>query len=95
MFVFGTRVAGPRPVQPFVRIVVKFELTAADAPNNTPAVVARELTQVGVAHGMEKFQLDRVRDKVLRPAYQGLRDNASHQFELGEAFFLHRMVNRL
>jgi len=70
MFVFGTRVAGPRPLQPFLRIVVKFELTAADAPNDTPAVVVGKLAQIRVAHGMEKFQLDRVRDKVLRSARQ-------------------------
>lgn len=63
-------VAGPRPFQPFVRIMVKFELTAADAPNDAPAVVVRKLAQIGVAQGLEKFQLDRVRDKVLRPARQ-------------------------
>jgi hypothetical protein len=70
MFVFGMHVAGPRPFQPFVRIMVKFELTAADAPNDAPAVVVRKLAQIGVAQGMEKFQLDRVRDKVLRSARQ-------------------------
>ena len=70
MFVFGPRVAGPRPFHLFMCIIVKFELTAADAPNDTPAVVLRELAQIGVARGMEKFQLDRVGNKMLRSARQ-------------------------
>jgi hypothetical protein len=70
MFLFGPCVAGPRPFHSFMRIIVKFELTAADSPNDTPAVVLRELAQIGVARGMEKFQLDRVGNKMLWSARQ-------------------------
>ena len=69
-FVFGMRVAGAGALQRFVRIIVKFDLTATNAPNDTPAVVVRELAQIGVAHGLENFQLSRMRDKVLRSARQ-------------------------
>ncbi len=70
MFVPRARAAGPRPLQLFVRIMVKLDPAAADAPNDAPAVVARKLALISIAHCVEEFQLDRMRDKVLRPARQ-------------------------
>ncbi len=48
-----------------------------------------------VAHGVEKFQLSRMRDKVCWSARELLRDDASHRLELEKGIFVHRMINRL
>ena len=95
MFLFGPCVAGPRPFHSFMRIIVKFELTAADSPNDTPTMITCEPAQLVFTQRVEKSQLSGMRDKVFGSAGELLRDNASHRLEQSLTVFVHGKVNRL
>ncbi len=52
-------------------------------------MLMREPAQLLVAHGMEKLQLGRVRDKVLGSLRELLRNDTSHRRERGRTILIH------
>ena len=59
-------------------VVVKFDLTSPDAPDDAPATFAGDIAQVGLGKRANDPQLRRMRDGILRLPCEHARDLLKH-----------------